>query len=202
MDQGIKGMGLFFTGWILALSAYYLGALDTGLWMPQAVAVVEIFGLILMLIGVRQISDQHRNYKTAQIIAILALTAGLGMGIVQVLSLEDITIWMAIAAICLTLAGNILFVILTGLVVLGIRDQVKLDGNEPEANRLAYLWAIFLTFYILYLLIQVIAVLLVNEGLSALTYIVPVMGLPILVIGVLLITRVYRIFQVQVQETN
>jgi len=202
MDQGIKGIGLFFAGWILALATYYLGALDTGLWVPLVVTGVELFGFSLMFIGTRQISDQHRNYKSAQIIAVVALVGTLGMGILQGLSLEGITNWMAIAAICLAPAGDILFMTLTGLVLLGICDWLKLNGKEREANRLSYLWAIFLTFAILYLVIQTVAVLLVNEGLSALTYIVPATGLPMLAIGAVLIVRICRIYELPVEETN
>jgi hypothetical protein len=202
MDQGMKGIGLFFAGWILALTAYYLGALDTGIWVPLAVSGVEIFGLILILFGVRQISDQHHNYKYAQTFAALAFFSSLCMGILQVLSLEGIVSWMAIAAICLAPTGDVLFMILTGLILLGICDQLKQDGNEREANRLSYLWVIFLTFAVLYLLIQTVAILLVNEGLSALTYIVPAMGLPLLVIGAVTSVRVYRIYELPKQEKN
>jgi hypothetical protein len=197
----MSGIGLFFTGWILALTTYYLGALDTGLWIPMAVTGVQILGLCLMLVGTRQIAGQHKNYKAAGIVAAFILIFSLGMGTIQVLALEGITEWMAIAAICLAVTGDILFMILTGLVLLGIRDQAKLDGNEAEANRLAYLWAMLLTFAILYLVIQAVAVLLVNEGLSALTYIVPATGLPLLITGAVLVVRVFRLRAVQVQET-
>jgi hypothetical protein len=200
MNQGIKGIGLFFTGWILALTTNYLGALDTGIWVPFAVTGVEIFGLILMLIGVRQSADQYKNYKTAGIVATFALIASLGMGAIQALSLEGITEWMAIAAICLAVTGDISFMILTGLVLLGLSDRIRHNGNEVEANRLDYLWATFLTFAILYLVIQAVAVLLVNEGLPALTYIVPATGLPLLIVGTVLITRVYQSYPLQVQE--
>jgi hypothetical protein len=202
MDQGTRGIGLFFAGWILALTTYYLGALDTGLWVPLGVTCVEIFGLILMLAGIRQASGQHKNYKAAGIVAALALGASLGMGIVQALSMEGITYFLAIAAIGLALIGDILFMILTGLILLGLSDRLKLDAKEREANRVAYLWAMFLTFAVLYLVIQAVAVLLINEGLSALTYIVPATGLPLLVVGIVLIISVYQIHSVRVQETN
>ncbi len=201
MIQGIRGIGLFFAGWIMALTTFYLGALDTGIWVPFAVRGVEIIGLVLMLFGIRQISDLHKKYKTAGVVVAFALGVSIGMGVIQVLSLEGITVWMAIAAICLALAGDILFMILSGLVLLGLSNIVRQDGNEGEANRLSYLWAIFLTLAILYLMIQVVGVLLVNEGLPALTYIVPATGLPLLIAGTLLIARVYRICAVQIQET-
>jgi hypothetical protein len=202
MDQGMKGIGLFLTGWILVLATYYLGPLDTGLWVPLVVTGVEIIGLSLMLIGIRQISDQHKNYRVAQTIAVLALVASLGIGILEVLSLGGITYWMAIVAVFLAVAGDLLFMILSGLIFLGLSARVRINGNESEANRVGYLWAIFLTFAILYLLIQVVAVLLINEGLAALTYIVPVAGLPLLVVGALLIVRIYRMHAIQVQEIN
>jgi hypothetical protein len=200
MDQGIKGIGLFFVGWILALATYYLGPLDTGLWVPLIVTGAELFGYSMMLVGIRQISDLQRNYKSAQIVAVLALIVSIGMGILQALSLEGITNWMGIVAICLAPTGDILFMILTGLILLGLSERLRLDGKEREANRLSYLWAIFLTFAILYLVIQTVAVLLVNEGLSALTYIVPATGLPLLAIGMVLIVRIYRIYELPVEE--
>jgi len=196
---GIKGMDLFFAGWILALASYYLGPLDTGVLIPLAVIGVEIFGLILMLVGIKQISTQHKNYKAAGIIAAFTLIVSLGMGGIQVLSMEGITEALAFAAISLALTGDILFMILTGLILLGLSDLVRQSGNEREANSVSYLWAIFLTFAILYLVIQVVAVLLINEGLEALTYIVPATGLPLLVIGTVLIMRVYRIGLLKLQ---
>lgn len=202
MDQGTKGMGLFFAGWILALATYYLGPLDTGFWVPLVVIGAELVGYSLMLIGTRKISDQHRNYKRAQIVSVLALVVSLGLGILQALALEGITSWMAIIAICLAPTGDILFMILTGLILLGICDRLNLEGKEHEANRLSYLWAIFLTFAILYLVIQTVAVLLVNEGLSALTYIVPATGVPLLAIGMVLIIRIYRIHELPVEATK
>jgi len=202
MNQGIKGIELFFAGWILALAAYYLGPLDTGLWIPLVVTGVEILGMVLMLAGVWQISNQHKNYKAAGIVAVFTLVASLGTGALQVLSMEGITDFLAIAAIVIALGGDILFLILTGLVLLGLSNQVKQTGNEQEANRVVYLWAIFLTFAILYLLIQVAAVLLINEGLEALTYVVPAAGLPLLIIGAVLIVRIYRIHSLRLQENQ
>ena len=196
---GIKGMDLFFAGWILALASYYLGPLDTGVLIPLAVTGVEIFGFILMLVGIKQISTQHKNYKAAGIIAAFTLIVSLGMGGIRVLSMEGITEVLALAAISLALTGDILFMILTGLILLGLSDLVRQSGNEREANSVSYLWAIFLTFAILYLVIQVVAVLLINEGLEALTYIVPATGLPLLVIGTVLIMRVYRIGLLKLQ---
>lgn len=202
MEQGIKGIGLFFAGWMLALTTYYLGALDTGLWVPLVVTGIEIFGLILMLVGIWQIADQHRHYKSARIVATLALVFSLGMGTVQVFSLVGITNYLAIAAICLALIEAILFMILTVLILMGLSDRIKMDGKDNEANRLDYLRAVFLTFAILYLVIQAVAILLINEGLAALTYIVPVTGLPLLVVGFVLILRVYRIHALQGQEAQ
>lgn len=198
MDQGMKGIGLFLAGWILAVTTYYLGALDTGLWIPLLVTGVEIVGLILILAGVWQFSD-HRNYKSSKVVAVLALGSGVGMGIVQVLALEEITNYLAIAAICLTLIQDVLFMVLTGLILLGLSDRLRKDGGEKDANRLDYLWAVFLTFAVLYLIIQGVAVLLVNEGLAALTYVVPAVGLPLLIVGIMLILRVYRICSIQGQ---
>jgi hypothetical protein len=192
MNQGIRWLEVFFAGWILALTTYYLGALDTGRWIPFVVTGVEILGLILIIAGIRQIADQHKNYKAAGIVAIFALVVSLGMGFVQTMSLEGISGYLSIAAICLAITGDILFMVLTGLVLLGLNSQIRQAGNEREANRLTYLWAIFLTFAILYLIIQVVAVLLVNEGLAALTYIVPATGIPMLIVGVVVIVWVYR----------
>lgn len=194
----MKGIGLFLAGWILALTTYYLGALDTGLWVPLLVTGVEMIGLILILAGVWQFSD-HRNYKSSKVVAVLALGFGVGMGIVQVLALEEITNYLAIAAICLTLIQDVLFMVLTGLILLGLSDRLRKDGGEKDANRLDYLWAVFLTFAVLYLIIQGVAVLLVNEGLAALTYVVPAVGLPLLIVGIMLILRVYRICSIQGQ---
>ena len=199
---GMKGIDLFFAGWILALAAFYLGPLDTGLWIPLAVTGTEIFGLIIVLAGIRQISIQHKNYKAAGIVAAFTLIVSLGMGGIQVLSMEGITDVLAFAAIGLALTGDILFLILTGLILLGLSDLVRLSGNERVANSVAYLWAIFLTFAILYLVIQVVSVLLINEGLEALTYIVPATGLPLLIIGTALIVRVYRIDLLKLQENQ
>lgn len=202
MDQVTKGIGIFFAGWMLALTTYYLGALDTGLWVPLVVTGIEIFGLILMLVGIWKITDQHRNYKSARIVATLALIFSLGMGTVQVLSLAGITNYLAIAAICLALIEAILFMILTVLILIGLSDRIKMDGKESEANRLDYLRSVFLTFAILYLVIQAVAILLINEGLAALTYIVPVAGLPLLIVGIVLILQVYRIHALQVQAAQ
>lgn len=202
MNQGMKGIGLILAGWILSLTTYYLGPLDTGRWVPLVVSGVEILGLILILVGIRQISDQHKNYKAAGIVTAFALASSLGMGVLQALSLDGIQVWMAIAAIFLAVTGDVLFMILTGLVLLGLSDQGRQGGNEAEANRLSYLWSVFLTFAILYLIIQVAAVLLINEGLSALTYVVPATGLPLLIIGILLITRVYRLGATQEYEIS
>jgi hypothetical protein len=201
VDQGMKGIGLFLAGWMLALTTYYLGALDTGLWIPLIVTGVEMIGLGLILAGIWQFSD-HRNYKSSKVVAVLALGFSLGMGIVQVLSLEEITYSLAIAAICLTLIQDVLFMVLTGLILLGLSDRLRKESGEKDANRLDYLWAVFLTFAVLYLIIQGVAVLLVNEGLAALTYMVPAAGLPLLIVGILLILRVYRISSIQGQAAE
>ncbi len=202
MKQGIREIGLFFAGWILALTTYFLSPLDTGLWVPFAVIGAEILGFSLMLFWIRQISDQHRYFKKAAAVAGLALFASVGMGAIQALSLSGITEWMAILAICLVVTGDVLFLFLTGLVLLGLSDRIRLDGKEGEANRLAYLWAIFLTFAILYLMMQMVAVLLVNEGLSALTYVVPAAGMPLLIVGAVLVVQVYRIHAKGEQEVQ
>lgn len=202
MYHGMKGIELFFAGWILALTTYYLGALDTGVWVSLAVTGVEILGLSLMLAGIRQITEQHRKYRAAGIVAAFTLAASVTMMMIQVISLGGITLWMAIAAIIIEVAGGILFMVLSGLVLLGVGDLVKLQGNQFEANRLVYLWSVFLTFAILYMVIQAVAVLLSNEGLTALTFIVPTMGIPLLITGAVLIVRVYHIHAVELQENK
>jgi hypothetical protein len=202
MYHGMRGIELFFAGWILALTTYYLGALDTGVWVSLAVTGVEILGLSLMLAGIRQITEQHRKYRAAGIVVTFTLVASITMMMIQVISLGGITLWVAIAAIIFEVAGGILFMVLSGLVLLGVGDLVRQQGNQFEANKLVYLWSVFLTFAILYMVMQVVAVLLSNEGLTALTFIVPAMGIPLLITGAVLIVRVYQIHGVKLQESK
>lgn len=202
MNQGMKGIELFWAGWMMALVTYYLGGLDTGLWLPIIVIGVEIVALLLMLVGIRSFAERHRNFKTAEIVTVVALIVSLCTEGLFIFSGRGITDWMAIAAICLALAGDILFVVLTGLVLLGHCAMIREGGNEKAANQLGYLWALFLTFAVLYMGIQTVAILLVNEGLEALTYLVPALGIPMLVAGLLVLVNLYRIHSSQPQQEN
>jgi len=202
MNQGTKGIELFLAGWIMALVTYYLGGLDTGAWIPLGVTGIEIFGLILMIAGIGKLVNLHKNFMAAGTVAAFALIASLGIEGIQALSLEGIADWMAIAAISLALIGDILFLALTGLMMIGMSKVMRLEDKEKAANRLEYLWAEFLTFAILYLASQVVSILLINEGLAALTYAVPATGLPMLIVGVVLVVQVYRTGPFQTQEQN
>lgn len=180
-------------GWIIALTANYLGGLDTGSWMPLVVSAVQLIALSLVFAGVRKLKDQHPNFGRAGIAAALAIAAVLGIGLLQLYSMETMSPWISIAAICLTLAGDVLFLLLTGLVLLGAMKQ---DAEEPQKDTgfgLRYKWVLFLAFDILYIVIQSLAVLLTNENLPALTYVVPAMGLPVLVTGAMIAVGLYRI---------
>lgn len=202
MNQGIKGIELFLAGWILALAAYYLGGLDTGVWVPLVVTGVEIVGLILIIAGIGKLTSLHKYFMAAGTVAAFALIASLGIEGIQALSLEGIADWMAIAAISLALIGDILFLGLTGLMFVGLSRVIRQVGNEKAANRLGYLWAVFLTFATLYLLSQAVSILLINQGLAALTYAVPATGFPMLIVGFVLVAQVYRIRPFQNQEQN
>lgn len=202
MNQGTKGIELFLAGWIMALVTYYLGGLDTGAWIPLGVTGIEIFGLILMIAGIGKLVNLHKNFMAAGTVAAFALIASLGIEGIQALSLDGIADWMAIAAISLALTGDILFLALTGLMMIGMSKIIGLEDKEKAANRLGYLWAEFLTFAILYLASQVVSILLINEGLAALTYAVPATGLPMLIVGVVVVVQVYRAGPFQTQEQN
>jgi uncharacterized membrane protein len=192
MNQGIKGTEIFWAGWMMAVVTFYLGGLDTGQWLPLAFNGVEIVALVMMLAGVRSLYQTHKNYKAATIIVAVALIVSFGTGGLLILATGGITSWMAIAALCLAVTGDTLFVVTTGLVLLGNCAMIRQDGNEKAANRLGYLWALFLTFGILYMLIQAAAILLVNENLEALTYVVPATGVPMLIVSLLIILNLYR----------
>jgi hypothetical protein len=202
MNQGMKGIELFLAGWMIALVAFYLGGLDTGSWVPLVVSGVEIVGLILIIVGIRHFSEQHINFKAARIVGITTLILYLGIGGVQILSAQGIENWMSITAILLTLSGDIMFMILTGLTLLGFCDLVGIDDNEKIVNRLSYRWVLFLTFAILYILMQTASVLLVNQGLAALTYVVPVVGAPVLFIGVSVVLLLYQIYPQHTELQN
>lgn len=200
MNKGMNGIERFWAGWMIVLVTYYLGGLDTGFWLPSVLTGIEILAFILMLTGIRPFSEKHKNFKTAAAITAVAFAISIGAESVQLFSLGGITDWMAIAAICLAATGDILFVVLTGLVLLGHCALIRLDGNEKAANRLGYLWALFLTFTVLYMAIQAAAILLVNEGLEALTYAVPATGIPMLIIGLIIVVNLYRSHLAQTQQ--
>jgi hypothetical protein len=200
MEQVNKGMEFFLAGWILALATNYLGGLDTGLWIPFLVVSIEVVSLILMYWGVRKFSDLHKNFKKALYVLALSLACALGLGVLLAMSALDMSVWISITAICLTLIGDILFLALTGLIFLGTIELGLYDEDGKTKTSLGYRWALFLTFGILYVLIQSLAVLLANENLPALTYLVPVMGLPMLATGIMIAAQVYRIKPLQPQK--
>jgi len=199
MNQGIKGMELYLAGWLLALAAFYLGGLDTGTLMPMLVAGANAIALILILVGIRRFADQNKHFKTAKILAAFAFVVSLGMIALQGLSMGGITDWMAIAASCLIVAADILFLTYSGFVLYAFCSLARQEGKQAEAGVLSYLWAIFLTLAIVYLLTQTAAVLLVNQVMPALTYAVPVAGLPMLAAGFWIVVRMVRLNPFQTQ---
>lgn len=190
------------TGWILALATNYLRGIDTGGWMPLVVAASDALAMILMIAGLHQIAGQHKKYKTARTVAVFALISALGLLAVLIFASRGIVLWMAIAATVLTMATAILFLILTGLFMTGTADLVQQGGDEPAARKLGYRWTLFLTFGVLYVVMQAIAVLLVNQGLAALTYVVLAVGVPVLIAGLLIVTQVYRSNPLQELQTT
>ena len=85
-----------------------------------------------------------------------------------------------------------LFLLLTGLTLYGIMKQETGQTATSKRLDLRYRWVLFLTFDIIYLLVQSMAVVLVNENLPALTYVVPATGLPVLIAGAMIVTEVYQ----------
>lgn len=185
-------MELFMSGWILALATNYLRGIDTGVWMPLVVVACDALSMVLMIAGLHQIAGLHKKYKTAKTVTVFALISSLGLLAVLIFAGQSIVLWMAVAASVLTIASDTLFLVLTGLFVTGTADLVEHRGDEQAARKLGYRWTLFLTFGVLYVLMQAIAVLLVNQGLAALTYVVLAVGAPVLVAGLLIVTQVYR----------
>lgn len=192
MDQGIRGMDLFWAGWMTALVAFYLGGLNTGPWLPLIVASVGGLALILMIVGLRQFPSTHRSFRVAERIAIAALIIRLCYVAILAISMVGITNWMSAAALMLALASDVLFMILTGIVFLGSRTWALQNGDEKATGGFRAVWALFLAFAILYVAAQTVSILFVNEGIAALTYGVPVAGIPVLVIGIVLVVRIGR----------
>lgn len=193
MSQGNKGMELFLTGWVLALSTNYLGGLDTGSWMPIVVHAMEIFAFGFMMGGSRILADLHKNFKVAGLVALFACLISLGLETICVISVQGTSAWMSIGAIALMFMGDLLFLWLTALVLQGTIELIRNGGDEKTAESLRYRVMLFLTFGTLFVAIQATAILLVNEGLTALTYVVPIMGIPVLIMGVLIAVDLYKI---------
>ena len=183
MNQGIKGIALFLTGWMIALVTNYLGGLDLGLWLPVVVTGIEVVAMAMMLVGIRGFHERHKYFNAAIPVTVFLLMVALAKACVLLISMSHIADWMAVFAMALVLADDILFMMLTGLMLLGFVALYKDAGEEKAADRLRYNWVLFLTFAILYVAIQITSVLLVNEPLSALTYAVPALGLPMLIAG-------------------
>ena len=191
MDQGIKGIEIFFAGWMLAMTAYILGGLDTGGWIPLVVNGACALGLALMLAGLGKAPNKDGRIRAAKILYAVALTASLGMLGLLYLSELGIRDWMGVLAMGLVFSGEILFVAGTGLASANLRNTIKASGDEKAAGSLSYQWALFLTFAILFIASQAISILLVNESLPALTYLTPAMGLPLLAAGMVMIVKLY-----------
>lgn len=183
MKQGIKGIELFLAGWMIALVIHYLGGLDLGLWLPVLITGLEIVAMAMILIGVRGFHDNHKNFNAIVPLAAAILIISIAKAGLLIASMEGIADWMAIPAMGLVLADDILFIVLSGLMLLGFVALHMDAGEEQEANRLRHNWILFLVVASVYVLIQIASVLLVNETLSALTYMVPALGLPMLAAG-------------------
>jgi hypothetical protein len=192
MDQGIKGIEIFFAGWMLALTAYFVGGLDTGAWIPLVVDGVGTLGLALVLAGLGKAPNKDGRIRAAKILFGLALAASLGMLALLYLSELGIRDWMGALAVALVFAGEILFVVGTGLAAGNLRNAIRNAGDEKVAGSLSYQWALFLTFVILFISSQAISILLVNESLRALTYLTPALGIPMLAMGMVMIVKLYQ----------
>lgn len=193
MEQGKSGMEMFLAGWIVALATIYLGGLNTGSWIPLLVSPIQLVALLVVFLGIRELINQSKIFAGAGVVTVLAIVAAAGLGILQFLSMESMSAWISITAICLTFSGDALFLLLTGLVLYGV---LKLESVKAEKQRkldLRYRWVLFLTFDIIYLLIQSLAVVLANENLPALTYVVPATGIPVLAAGVMIVSELYRL---------
>ena len=200
MERRKSGMEMFLAGWIVVLAANYLGGLNTGAWIPLLVSGTQLIALIVVFVGIRKLKEQRQSSGSAGFVTALAIVATVGIGILQFLSMDNLSAWMSIAALCLTFSGDVLFLLLTGLVLAG---AMKHEPGKEESSRrldLRYRWILFLTFDILYLLIQSMAVVLANENLPALTYVVPATGIPVLIAGIMIVTELYRIHSVQEKE--
>lgn len=179
-------------GWMVVLAANYLGGLNTGPLMPLIVSATQLIALFVAFLGIRELKSQSETFGRAGQATILAMLTIAGLGVVQFLSLESVSAWMSIAAISLTFCGDLLFLLLTGLTLYGIMKQETGQTATSKRLDLRYRWVLFLTFDIIYLLVQSMAVVLVNENLPALTYVVPATGLPVLIAGAMIVTEVYQ----------
>jgi hypothetical protein len=183
MNQGIKGIEIFLGGWMVALVTNYLGGLDLGQWLPLVVASMEIVAMAMILFGIHGFRKSHKNFNAAVPVAFTILIISIAKAGLLAVSMGGIADWMAISSMILVLADDILFMALTGLMLLGFA-ALKIDaGDEKAAHRLRNVWVLFLLCSIIYVVTQITSVLLVNESVAALTYIVPVLGLPMLIVG-------------------
>jgi len=193
MEQGKSGMEMFLAGWIVALAAIYLGGLNTGSWVPLLVSAIQLVALLVVFLGIKELKNQSKTFAGAGVATVLAIVAAAGLGILQFLSMESISAWISITAICLTFCGDVLFLLLTGLMLNGVLKDESVKAEKQGKLDLRYRWVLFLTFDIIYLLIQSLAVVLANENLPALTYVVPATGIPVLAAGVMIVSELYRL---------
>lgn len=180
-------------GWMVALAANYLGGLNTGSWVPLIVSATQLIALFVVFLGIRELKSRSETFGKAGLLTALAILVSAGLGVVQFLSLESVSAWMSIAAISLTFLGDALFLLLTGVTLYGIMKQESGKASTSQRLDLRYRWVLFLTFDIIYLLVQSMAVVLANENLPALTYVIPATGIPVLIAGIMIVTETTRI---------
>ncbi len=191
MNLKTKGNEIFLSGLMISLATYYLGGLDMGNWLPLLVCGVQTGGFVLMFIGMRQWSENHKNFKVALGLIVAEMGIYLLFFVVLVGATSGISPWEAVAGSILALAGAVIYLIMIGMVFQGLAHQYQESGAELKAKKIHTLWWWFFAFAGANLILRSGAVVLVNQSWIGLTYLLPIVGIPVLIVGGLLVKQLW-----------
>lgn len=191
MNLKTKGNEIFLSGLMISLVTYYLGGLDMGNWLPLLVCGVQTGGFVLMFIGMRQWSENHKNFKVALGLIVAEMGIYLLFFVVLVGAMGSISVWEAVTGSFLALAGAIIYLVMIGMVFQGLACQYQESGDEGKAKKVRAIWWCFFAFGAASLILRIGAVVLVNQSWIGLTYLLPIMGIPVLIVGGLFVKQLW-----------
>jgi hypothetical protein len=191
MNLKTKGNEIFLSGLMISLATYYLEGLDMGNWLPLVVCGVQVGGFVLMFIGMRQWPENYKNFKVAMGLIVAEMGIYLLFFLVLVGSMGSISPWEAVTGSFLALTGAIIYLVLMGMVFQGLARQYQESGDEPKTKKIRTLWWWFFAFATVSLILRIGAVALVNQSWIGLTYLLPMVGIPVLIIGGLFVKQLW-----------